>query len=1220
MRLVPAIALLGLLLLVPRAGAGQLSPGLEAQLTRLQPDASVRVLVVLREQADLRDLDRQLRAEKAGTPERHRRVLEALQGVAARSQDDLLSSLAADKAGGGVLGWTPHWLINAVVVTVRADGVRALADHPSVERIEADLVVELIAPVASAKSVPADKALAVGVTPGVRAVDAPRVWRELGIDGTGVVVGILDSGVDGTHPALAPRWRGNFAPAQECWLDAAGLGDTDFPVDRHYHGTHVMGILTGQAPGDSIGVAPGALWIATNVVNHPGTDAEFDNAVIASLEFMADPDGNPATSVDVPAVVHNSWGVSEAFAGYYDCDSRWWGVIDAVETTGVVLTWSAGNEGSGAGTVRSPADRATTALNAFAIGSVSPFAPYPVSSFSSRGPSGCGGAYAIKPEVVAPGDNVLSARPGGGYQYLSGTSMAGPHVAGIVALMRASNPDLDVATIKQALMDTALDLGTVGQDNNSGWGLVNAYDAVMAVMGGVGEVSGTITAQGSGLPLAGALVRLDGGYHQVLTDAAGAFRLVLPAGAATFSVTAFGYVDGSLAVTVPDGGAVAGDLSLVLRPLATVGGLVTGPEGEAVPGATVAAEGTPLAPVLADAGGRYAIALPAGPGQVYTLRARAAGYGSAVATVAVNGPQSVDFALPPQTAEDFESGGFGSYAWQPSGDAGWTVDAGVAWEGSHSARSGVIGHGDFSRLSLAYDGLDAGELSFRYRVSCEAGYDFMRFYVDGVLQASWSGDVPWTRHVQHLTAGPHALLWSYEKDGSVAGGLDAGWLDFIELPAQATPLLPALTVQPAALTATLAPGDSAQLPLLLINSGDAELQFAASSGALPAVLSVVNPVKHVTVNKTEADLRAAIERRLGAGGPDVFGYAWRDSDHPYGPQYAWVDIGADGLAVPLADDQNADVFDLGFAFPFYDRTFTQVRVCSNGFLSFTSSSNAWANQGIPDALEPNNLIAPFWDDLSPNVGGQVFVRADADRFIVQFQDVPHFGAPQVTETFQVILQADGAILFQYASVGSDESCTVGIENGSGSDGLLVQFNSPGSLHDELAIRIAADPPPAWLAVTPALGTVASAGQLAVTVNIDAAGLPVGVHEAFLSLITNDPTRPVVAVPVTLTISDLAGGGSHLPKVVRLLGAVPNPFNPATQIRFALPAEAAVSLRVYDVAGRLVRTLVGGRLPAGEHAAYWDGRDDGGRSSASGTYLARLVVDGVPAVRTMTLLR
>ncbi|MFN2370222.1 MAG: S8 family serine peptidase, partial [Candidatus Krumholzibacteriia bacterium] len=1146
--------------------------GLAAQLDRLGPDEPVRVLVVLHEQADLPALDRRLRAEKAAT----------------------------------------------------ADAVRALALHPDVARIEPDLVVELIEPAASAKAgaekgAGPDKA-DVGLVPGVRAVGAPRVWQELGIDGTGVVVGILDTGVDGTPPALAARWRGNFAPAAECWFDGAGLGDTAFPVDRHYHGTHVMGILAGQAPGDTIGVAPGTLWIAANVINHPGSNEEFDNGVIASLEFMADPDGDPATSADVPAVVHNSWGVSEAFEGYFDCDSRWWDVIDAVETAGIVLTWSAGNEGPGPGTLRSPADRASSPLNAFAVGSVAPVAPHAVSSFSSRGPSGCGGADAIKPEVMAPGDDVLSARPGGGYQYLSGTSMAGPHVAGIVALMRASNPDVDVATIKQALMDTALDLGPAGEDNDSGWGLVDAYAAVTAVMGGVGEVTGTVTDQATGLPVAGAQVRLDGGYHLDTTGADGVYRLVLPAGAATFTVKAFGYVDGSLPVAVPDGGIVTADLALAPRPLAAVTGTVTGPEGETVAGATVAAEGTPVPPAVTDAAGAYGLDLPAGPDQVYTLRARAAGYGSAVQTVAVTGPLTVDIVLPPLTAEDFETGDFTSYAWQQGGDTGWQIDGTMVQEGSFSARSGTVGNYGLSRLSLAYEVLDAGELAFQYRVSSEAAYDYLRFYVDGALVSSWSGEVPWTRHVHALSAGPHTLMWSYEKDESVAAGDDAAWLDLIELPAQATPLVPLAVVQPAAVALTVGPDGTAALPLTVANDGDADLEFSVSAGAQPAVLAVENPVKHLPLQKTAVDDRTAVVRTAGAGGPDVFGYEWLDSDHPYGPAYAWVDIAADGQPVALADDQNTGPFELGFAFPFYGASYTQVRLCGNGFLSFTSTSNAWANQGIPDAVEPNNLVAPFWDDLAPNLGGQVYVRADAGRFIVQFQDVPHYGAPAVTETFQAILYADGAIVFQYAAVGNDGGCTVGIENGSGNDGLLVQFNSAGSLRDELAIRLAAVPPPTWLTAAPATGTVPPGGQATVTVTCDAAGLAMGDHGAYLSLVTNDPTQPVLAVPVTLTVSELSDARPPVPLALVFRGAVPNPFNPATEIRFELPAEARVSLRVYDVAGRLVRTLAAGRLPAGSHAVRWDGRDDRGRGAASGTYVARLVVDGVPVARSMTLLR
>ena len=1224
MRIVPAIALCCLVTAhAVAAHAGGLAPGLERRLADAGPDEPVRVLVVLGEQVDLPALARELRAGKARAPERHRRVVEALRAAADRSQGPLRAALGADKTAGRVLGWTPHWLLNAVVVTATPDAVRALAARPDVARVEADLVAELIEPVPTGKAgavkTPGPDKAGLGMTPGVRAVNAARVWRELGIDGTGQVVGIIDTGVDGTHPALAERWRGNFAPAAESWFDAAGLGDDEFPVDRHYHGTHVMGTLTGLAPGDTIGVAPGAMWIAANAINNPADGADYDNGIIAALEFMADPDGDPATVDDVPAVVQNSWGVSEAYAGYVDCDSRWWDVLDAVEAAGVVLTWSAGNEGPNPGTVRSPADRATSPLNAFSVGSVSPYAPFPVSIFSSRGPSGCGGEYAVKPEVVAPGEDVLSCRPGGGYQYLSGTSMAGPHVAGVVALMRAAAPDADVAAIKQALLDTALDLLPAGEDNASGRGMVDAYAAVTAVMGGVGEVAGAITDADGGLPVAGAEVRLVGGWHRAVTGADGTFRMVVRDGPAALTVTAFGYRDGLLEIDVPDGGVVSGDLALQAWPLATVDGTITGPDGELVGGAVVSVENAPVVPDTTGADGRYALLLPAGPGVTHTLRARGPGYGSAVRTVAFAGPLTVDFALPPRTAEDFESGGFRAYSWEHDGDADWTIDETSAYEGAFSARAGALGNYGLSRLALDYDVLDEGDLVFRYRVSCEAGYDNLRFYVDGVLQESWSGQTGWFEHAHTLGPGPHRLMWSYEKDESVAEGDDTAWIDLVEFPPRATPLVPEVVVAPAEVGAATNPGGTVEVPLEVANLGDAPLEFSVLAGAVPAVFGVENPVRHVRLDKTVADPRSGVDRTAGAGGPDAFGYAWRDSDDPYGPAWAWTDIAGDGVPVALADDQVSPPFDLGFAFPFYAGEFTQVRICSNGFLSFTSSSTAWTNQGIPDAAEPNNLIAPFWDDLAPDAGGTVHVRSGPDRFVVQFTDVPHYGMPQVTETFQAVLHADGAIEFRYAEVGDDGSATVGIENGGGSDGLLVQFNSPGSLRDGLAIRIAAEPPPPWLTVGAPGGTVDPAGATTVTVRCAAGGLAPGTHRAVLSVISNDPLRPVVAVPVTLTIGDTAHG-PDLPGAVVFAGAVPNPFNPAAELRFVLPREAAVSLRIYDVAGRLVRTLPGGLLPAGPHARTWDGRDDRGRGAASGAYVARLVVDGVPSVRAMTLLR
>ncbi len=345
------------------AQAGFVTPGLESQLSDLKGDDTIKVLVVMSEQTDIQTMDWNLHNAKTSFDVRHRTVVETLQEVADRTQIDLLASLENNKANGGILGYTPHWLVNGVVVVGTVDAIRQLAARSDVERVEADLVVELIEPIQSDKEVRLDKdANGIGITPGVVAVGARQVWDDLGIDGTGVVVGILDTGVDGNHPALAARWRGNFAPASECWLDAANLGHPSFPVDDHYHGTHVMGTITGQAPDDTIGVAPGALWIATNIIDS-STGTDFDNGVIASLEFMADPDGNPATTADVPAVVQNSWGVNENFSGYFDCDTRWWDAIDACEAAGVCLTWSAGNEGSGSTSLRSPADRADSPTN-----------------------------------------------------------------------------------------------------------------------------------------------------------------------------------------------------------------------------------------------------------------------------------------------------------------------------------------------------------------------------------------------------------------------------------------------------------------------------------------------------------------------------------------------------------------------------------------------------------------------------------------------------------------------------------------------------------------------------------------------------------------------------------------------------------------------------------------------------------------------------------------
>jgi len=110
------------------------------------------------------------------------------------------------------------------------------------------------------------------------------------------------------------------------------------------------------------------------------------------------------------------------------------------------------------------------------------------------------------------------------------------------------------------------------------------------------------------------------------------------------------------------------------------------------------------------------------------------------------------------------------------------------------------------------------------------------------------------------------------------------------------------------------------------------------------------------------------------------------------------------------------------------------------------------------------------------------------------------------------------------------------------------------------------------------------------------------------------------VAVELTVTPVSAVGDELPRHLVFHGAVPNPFNPATDIKFSLPRDSKVSLAVYDVAGRLVRTLVDGKRIAGTHSERWDGRDESGLNSASGVYFARLRIGSETSIKPMTLVR
>jgi len=625
-----AVTVLALALIAGSAGAGTLHPGLENYLEGLPADQTEKVIVRLADQADVSSLNRQLKLEGASLALRHKQVIEYLRDTANATQAPLVRYLERQFLAGEVRDFRTFWIDNLVGLEATVQEIRAIARRPDVEMIYIDYLIELIAPVTKNLSKPmagegqrsTDAARA--IEPGIAAINAPAAWA-LGFTGAGRVIANMDTGVDGNHEALASRWRGLTEPAAECWFDP--VTSTTFPFDSGSHGTHTMGTIAGYTAANEIGVAKDATWISAGVIDRVDIPTTMTDAV-AAFQWFADPDGNPGTTDDVPDAVGNSWGISPIYHGSYitgPCDETFWTVMDNCEAAGCAVIFSAGNEGPTVASLRTPGDRADSPYNAFSVGSVDATNysfPWPISSFSSRGP-GCNGQ--IKPEVVAPGSDVRSSIPGNSYSSFSGTSMASPHVTGSIAVLRQVNPDLDVDTIKEILLATAVDLGPAGEDNDFGMGVIDLEAAVIAASQGYGTVQGTVTDSSSSGPVPAQLESLNNGSTTNANPATGDYSFSLP-GDETHTIEAsyFGYATQQQAIYVPADGTVNLDFSLVATATGTIQGTVTDSGFSPISGATVTVLNTPLAPVTTNGAGFYTLAAPGGAS--YDLQFSAAGH------------------------------------------------------------------------------------------------------------------------------------------------------------------------------------------------------------------------------------------------------------------------------------------------------------------------------------------------------------------------------------------------------------------------------------------------------------------------------------------------------------------------------------------------------------------------------------------------------------------
>jgi subtilisin family serine protease len=400
--------------------------------------------------------------------ERGRWVVARLKATAKSSQAEAIK--LASNAGAVV---RPQWIANVVILAGEDRLGEQIGALPGVRRVWKEPFPAFDKTQLSPAPRPAAPPRAIDQ------VGAPAAWRE-GVTGRGVTVGIVDTGVYERHPALLTRYRGYRGEGRPLehdgnWFAPIRRYEKE-PVDNSGHGTHMAGSAvggTGLPGGAPIGVAPGARWIAGAGCTSSACPL---TGVLPVLQFMLAPtnrfrrDANPALR---PEIVANSWQRDAK-------DVALERAIEALEAAGMLPVFAVGNNGPGCGTARTPGTDPDEVLS---VGSVE--ADGSVSPGSGRGPAPGG---LPDPDVVAPGQGVVSSTPRRGYSSADGTSSAAAIAAGVAALALDAAPGLRgdpeglVAAMRagtKPIRDQACGTTDGGRRNNdAGYGLLSATKVI----------------------------------------------------------------------------------------------------------------------------------------------------------------------------------------------------------------------------------------------------------------------------------------------------------------------------------------------------------------------------------------------------------------------------------------------------------------------------------------------------------------------------------------------------------------------------------------------------------------------------------------------------------------------------------------------------------------------------------------------------------------------
>jgi subtilisin family serine protease len=515
LRLTRLIAPVVVLLAGLPSQAGALAPALRQALDAAAADERIPVVVLMDAFPDRRRLMDEVGG--MGRGQRRAHVVTTMKALARHSQGPLRSMLAAEEDRGRVRDVRVLWGVNGLAFHATRDVVERIAANPGVHSVIHDRATAH----ADAGGDPSPFDPTATVRPDIVAHGAPQVWNELGYTGAGVLVAVIDTGFDRTHPDLTDHvWTNpGEVPGNGLDDDANGhVDDTwgwDFCANAQpvvgTHGTQVAGQVAGDGTDGAItGMAPDATIMSL------GIDCDTPSRAWEASDYAL------AHGADVITQSYSWWWTDQPDYAAFRRQT------DVELAAGIIHANSAGNQGGAPGTypipynISAPANApapwihpdqtlAGGVSSMIAVGDVN-WGTDVIASSSSRGPSAWENIQAntdpsypnvippeyqdypyqngaqmglIKPDLSAYGTATISTCPGPSYCNFSGTSSATAHVSGAIALMLQANPEATPAELAQALMTTAQHRGTPGKNSVYGAGLLQAYPAVLAVESGV---------------------------------------------------------------------------------------------------------------------------------------------------------------------------------------------------------------------------------------------------------------------------------------------------------------------------------------------------------------------------------------------------------------------------------------------------------------------------------------------------------------------------------------------------------------------------------------------------------------------------------------------------------------------------------------------------------------------------------------------------------------